>query len=149
MRLFPVGEHPLSAVVHRPQHADAGMKQGTATFGGQDQGLYGSLPVGQFLSGPRQLQDVVGGVLQRDHAGDRVFEFGGPAQLSYRLPVDEVVGAGPFMDHRSARSANVAASTWLTFLRDSENRLAMTAREIDLKLGRFHRGSRTGKSAGA
>jgi hypothetical protein len=69
--------------------------------------------------------------------------------LGYWLPVNEVVGAGPFMDQRSAGSANVAARTWLTFLCDSENRLAMKARKIDRQLERFHRGSMTGKSADA
>jgi hypothetical protein len=34
MRFFAIGvERPLSAMVHRPQHADSGVKQRSATFG--------------------------------------------------------------------------------------------------------------------
>jgi hypothetical protein len=69
--------------------------------------------------------------------------------LGYWLPVNEVVGAGPFMDQRSAGSANEAAHTWLMFLGGSENRLAMTARKIDRQLERLHRGSMTRKLADA
>jgi hypothetical protein len=36
-------------VVHRPQHADTSVKQWAAALGGQDQRLYGCLPVWQLL----------------------------------------------------------------------------------------------------
>jgi hypothetical protein len=65
------------------------------------------------------------------------------------LPVDEVVRAGPFMDQRSADSANVAARTRLMFLCSSENRFATAASKIDRQPERLHPGSMTGKLADA
>jgi hypothetical protein len=44
MHRFVVGEHALLAVVHRLQHADAGMQQRAFPLRSHDQRLYGGLP---------------------------------------------------------------------------------------------------------
>jgi hypothetical protein len=50
MRVFAIGiEDPLDAVIHRPQHSDASVKQRTPAFRRHDQRLYSGLPVGQLL----------------------------------------------------------------------------------------------------
>ena len=49
MGVFAIRERPLDAVIHRPQHSDAGVKQWTSAFRSHNQRLYGGLPVEQLL----------------------------------------------------------------------------------------------------
>jgi hypothetical protein len=52
MRLFAIRpEHPLPAMVHRPQHTDTRVQQRASPFRSHDQLIYNGLPVGQFLLG--------------------------------------------------------------------------------------------------
>ena len=68
MRLFAIGvEHPLDAVVERPQHGHVGENQPRWRSGGSPhQMLYGVLPVWQVVFGPRKLRYVAAGILEGD-----------------------------------------------------------------------------------
>jgi hypothetical protein len=45
MRILAIGVHAINAVMHRPQHAHAGVQQWSATFRRHDQRLDSGLPV--------------------------------------------------------------------------------------------------------
>jgi hypothetical protein len=60
------------------------------------------------------------------------------AKLGGPLPVNEVVGTGPFMHQPSALSALKGACTWAMFLCSCEQRPAMVAGEINGQFGHVH-----------